>query len=189
MEPRRLKAEGGRMKKDAPNPRASVSSFILHPSSLSSAFTLIELLLVMVIIAIIIGEAVPNLRGFLIGSRLENAANNLVASCNYARTEAISQGRTYQISVDSNNYDILYEDVTQQKFVSAGTSIARHDSLGDIRVSLSRDDQSPGDHVNFYADGTTEPATFTLVQPNGGTSKIVCLSPSERFHVVKGETR
>lgn len=55
-------------------------------------FTLIELMVVMVIAAIILGLAVPSLSDFIARSRTLSATNDLVAFLNYARSEAIKRG-------------------------------------------------------------------------------------------------
>ncbi|HWB53490.1 MAG TPA: GspH/FimT family pseudopilin [Tepidisphaeraceae bacterium] len=151
---------------------------------LNGAFTLLELVLVMILISIALAEAAPQLRGFLIGSRLKNATSDLVATAEWARTESISNGCTYRITCDANGYQVLYQD--QQTFVPTDSTMGRRVDLpDDIHLELTRQDEAPGDHIDFFADGTTEPGTFTLTQTNNGQMRVTCLSPSERFHVEK----
>ena len=172
-------------KYNAPSPRAWVSSFIIHPSSFSSAFTLLELILVMLLISIALAEAAPELRGFLTGSGLKNATTDLVAATQWARTQAISEGQTYRLLVDRNGYQV--ECQNQQSFVPINSPMGkRFDLPSDIQLELQRQDNGVGDHIDFFGDGTTEAGTFTLTQNNNSSEKIVCLSPSERFHVDSG---
>jgi len=56
-------------------------------------FTLIELLTVLAIVAIVLGIGVPNMRSLLQSQRVSVAANDLLASINLARSEAIKRGR------------------------------------------------------------------------------------------------
>jgi prepilin-type N-terminal cleavage/methylation domain-containing protein len=69
----------------------------------SSAFTLIELVLVMVIVAILVGVIAPSLRGFMLGRNTVNTATQIMALAGYARTEAISEGRTYRLNFDQQS--------------------------------------------------------------------------------------
>ncbi len=63
-------------------------------------FTLIELIMVMAIIAIIAAIVAPSLRGFGIGRKTNDAADQIVALAQYAHVQAISQGRTYRLNFD-----------------------------------------------------------------------------------------
>ncbi len=54
-----------------------------------TAFTLIELITVILLIAILTTYAVPNMRYMLINNRILTKTNNLVHAINYARSEAI----------------------------------------------------------------------------------------------------
>jgi len=56
-----------------------------------AAFTLIELILVMALLATLLAVAAPTLHS-LKGPALEQEASRLLAAAEYARTEAISQG-------------------------------------------------------------------------------------------------
>ncbi|HKE44530.1 MAG TPA: GspH/FimT family pseudopilin [Steroidobacteraceae bacterium] len=60
----------------------------------TSGFTLLELMLTLTVIAVIVGLAVPNFREFIQNSRLTGASNDLLASIQLARTEAIKRQRT-----------------------------------------------------------------------------------------------
>jgi len=65
-----------------------------------AAFTLLELILVMVILAIASALIVPSLRGFAISRASDSAATQIVTLAQYARTQAISQGKTYRLNFD-----------------------------------------------------------------------------------------
>jgi prepilin-type N-terminal cleavage/methylation domain-containing protein len=65
-----------------------------------NAFTLIELILVMVILAIAAAMIVPSLISFAIGRATDNASTQILNLSTYARTQAISEGRTYRLNFD-----------------------------------------------------------------------------------------
>lgn len=56
-------------------------------------FTLVELLTVLAIATVVLGLAIPNMRGLLQSQQVSAAANDLLASINLARSEAIMRGR------------------------------------------------------------------------------------------------
>src|SRR3982751_6505543 len=65
-----------------------------------SAFTLLELILVLVVLAIVVAIAVPSLRNFAEGRGAEECAGQIVNLANYARAKAISDGVVYRLNVD-----------------------------------------------------------------------------------------
>jgi prepilin-type N-terminal cleavage/methylation domain-containing protein len=67
-----------------------------------SAFTLFELILVMVILAIAAAMVVPSLHTFAVSRRTDNAVTTVLALSNYARVHSISEGRTYRLNFDQS---------------------------------------------------------------------------------------
>lgn len=58
---------------------------------MSRGFTLVELLFAVAVIAILIGVAAPNLQNAVRNSRLTTSTNNMVASLQLARSEALKR--------------------------------------------------------------------------------------------------
>src|SRR5882757_3678490 len=65
-----------------------------------TAFTLLELILVMAIIAIVAAAIIPSFRAFAIGRNSNNTATDIIGLANYARTQAAAEGRTYRLNFD-----------------------------------------------------------------------------------------
>src|SRR5437016_2230881 len=65
-----------------------------------AAFTLLELMLVMTIIAIISAAIIPTFRAFAIGRNSKNTASDIIGLANFARTQAAAEGRTYRLNFD-----------------------------------------------------------------------------------------
>lgn len=65
-------------------------------------FTLIELLVTITVMAIILGVGVPGLRDFVLNNRQVSAVNEMVASLQYARTEAITRNRRVSMCPSSD---------------------------------------------------------------------------------------
>ena len=76
----------------------------LHRRSLSG-FTLIELLVTVAVIAAAMMVAIPNMSNFMRNAELSSTANNLLASLNTARSEAMKRGMNAMVKpVDSTNW-------------------------------------------------------------------------------------
>ena len=71
--------------------------------SSQSAFTLIELVLVMFIIAILSGMLAPALIRFTAGRSVENYGRQIVGLAQYARAQSISEARVYRLNFDQNS--------------------------------------------------------------------------------------
>src|SRR4051812_380773 len=67
------------------------------------AFTLIELMLVLLVIAIALGMVAPSLRGHSRTSRLRDTAEQFVTLTRLARTRAVSLGQPYRVVIDAAN--------------------------------------------------------------------------------------
>ena len=63
-------------------------------------FTLLELVLVLVVLAIMAGIAAPTLRGFARGRNVPDAAAQLVTLTRWAHAQAIAEGRVYLLNLD-----------------------------------------------------------------------------------------
>jgi len=68
-------------------------------------FTLIELMMTILVLAILLGLAVPSFRDASLGSRLAGYANDMVASAQLARSEAIKRNRLVVICATETTSD------------------------------------------------------------------------------------
>jgi prepilin-type N-terminal cleavage/methylation domain-containing protein len=65
-------------------------------------FTLIELIMVMAILVLVASVIAPNLRGFGIGRKTNDAGRMILAMTKYARTQSESEGRIYRLNLDES---------------------------------------------------------------------------------------
>ncbi len=68
-----------------------------------SAFTLMELVLVMLIITIMAGMLAPSLGRFIAGRAVDNFGRRIIGLSQYARAQAVSQARVSYLNFDSGS--------------------------------------------------------------------------------------
>ena len=153
------------------------------------AFTLLELVLVLVVITVALSIAAPALRGFSRGAKMSDAATQFTAMCHWARTQAISTSRVYRLVVDPANaqYRVMVQDA--DTFVSPGSDFGKVFAMPEgYRLTMVKIDGSVGDFVDFYPNGRTDPARVQIVSDDGETTLVECPTPAELFRIVpRGE--
>src|SRR4051794_6916852 len=82
----------------------------LRGNRLGGGFTLIELILVMLLLTIIVGTAMPMLSGFLPWARSRDAVANLVALAQYARSKAATDAKVYRLGADGASCWVEVQD-------------------------------------------------------------------------------
>jgi type II secretory pathway pseudopilin PulG len=66
----------------------------------ASAFTLLELILVMLILSITAGMVVPSVLAFAVNRTMENAVQQVLTLASYAQTQSVADARTYRLNYD-----------------------------------------------------------------------------------------
>lgn len=175
-------------------------------------FTLLELTLVLVIISIVLAVASPSLSGWRHESELRDAADDLVAVTRLARTQAITQCKTYRLCLPQDGgYYLLELDGTV--FQPVASDFGTPSVLAqNVRVELSKEvlptitaQAGPGGsrfgfgqsalgaastaefdqpYIDFFPNGRTEPARLRVMSEQAGTIEIACASPAEPFEIV-----
>jgi prepilin-type N-terminal cleavage/methylation domain-containing protein len=79
-----------------------------------SAFTLMELILVMLIVALIAGLLAPSLIHFTAGRAVDNFGQDFVGLCQLARTHATSEAQPYFLVIDSQQVTLSTDRPGQQ---------------------------------------------------------------------------
>ena len=148
-------------------------------------FTLLELVLVMVVTCTVLAMAAPSLRGFFSSRKVKDAAAEMVALTQLARSLAASEGRVYRLNLDPSEGTYWLTAQRQGTYERARGEFGRVFRLPDgTRATW----QTPalGDvtgHVQFYPNGTTDPVVIRLKGPQGEVADVVCPSAAEPFEV------
>ena len=175
-------------------------------------FTLLELLLVMIIIAIVMGITAPSL-GLFSGSRhIINASANFVALTDYARSQSISEGRIYKLNIEKDknvfwltarsngSFEKINKEIGRNFILPEGVEIESLEIMYNYQETEVPGLRMPGqwyvedepenqgeESIIFSPDGFIQPATLRMRDKKGNQLEIKCSSPSDRFYVVSME--
>ena len=146
-----------------------------------------ELIIVLVLVATVLGIVAPSLRGFARGRTDADAARSVLAMTHLARSIAATSGTPVRVNVDSEA-GLCWVTVQQAgAFVELTTDIGRRIELPKgttVEIELPAG-KEPRNYVNFLPDGRTEQAVISLTNRNGEAWHVSCLSATDRFRIVK----
>ena len=135
----------------------------------NNAFTLVEMLLVIIITGIILALGAPNFSKGYPRFQLTKTADDLLSVSRWAQAMAIGQGRIYALSLasDHRSYNLLRAkiplpneaigNIDQDGFEAVQGAHGRMHKIPDA-IGLDTQD----DRIEFYPDGTIDPATIRL---------------------------
>jgi len=152
----------------------------------AGAFTLLELIAVLVLISTLLAIAAPSLRGFVRGRQTKDAAAQILCLTHLARSRAASRGCVYRLNIDSETGTYWLTMQQGGAFVEIESDQGRRRLLP-VGVSIALDTPSDDEllsYVQFYPDGRCDPGTIELADGEGEVLHVTCPSASERFHVV-----
>lgn len=120
-------------------------------------FTLIELMVVVVIIAIMASVAVPSFRGFVAGQRVKAAASDLMAAILFARSEAVKRNAVVTISPATGGWSSGWAIST------TATALASQTAYSGVTIT------GPANAVAFQVNGRLNVAgtTFSVAGSDG----------------------
>ena len=101
-----------------------------------AGFTLVEIMITVVVAGILTALAMPSLNGFLLNSRVQQAATDMFMTMNYARSEAIN--RNTQVSVTaSGTWDAGWQVVAGGMVLKQTTLVSGATVTGPVGNSLT----------------------------------------------------
>jgi len=151
-----------------------------------TAFTLIEIVLVLMVIAICAMVAAPRLANFTKGRALPNSATALATTARWCRVQALSEGVTYRLNLDpnGNRYWVTKDDGTGLNFTQVTNDMGREVSLPE-GVLLSCPDIPPkedGTYLSFEPGGQKDVGVITLMSDTRSLN-ITCETPFAPYRV------
>lgn len=149
------------------------------------AFTLVELILVMVIIATVLGITAPSLRGFFASHQTRDAAGRIVALAQYARTQAVAEGRAYRLNFDTSAGTYWLTAQEGAEFTALRSEFGRTFTLPDgttFDMTGTGEREMPR-QMEFTPGGSAPAARLRLLGRQDERVEIYCPAPTESFAV------
>jgi prepilin-type N-terminal cleavage/methylation domain-containing protein len=153
------------------------------------AFTLLELILVMLVIAILAGILAPAMARFTMGRSVENFGHRMIGAAQYARAQSISESRVYRLNFDQGTGQFwLTADTGGGNFEApSGEYNQRYAAPTGVRMQILQSTSAPPSPVIMLPwPATITPQPFTqptalLDGTQAGTGSIYTFPQSSSF--------
>jgi prepilin-type N-terminal cleavage/methylation domain-containing protein len=146
------------------------------------AFTLIEMIAVLLIIALVMAMAAPALRGWSRGAKLRDAGDHFLAATRWARSAAITTPGIFrlQAAVDGSSYELLVLD--GQTWSPVSGEFGRPMRLPDgYLLTVQTTGGRSANAIDFHPNGRSTPAIVRIDDPFGGSVELQSPSHAEPF--------
>jgi len=161
---------------------------IIGKMKANNAFTLIEILMVVIVIGIFLGLAAPNFSKGYSRFQLDHTADDLLTASRWAQAMAIGQERIYALSItgDHRSYGLVRAKSNDGTIDDTNDP----DNFEPVNGPLGRMHQLPEplrldpqkDLIEFHPDGTIDPA---VIQLSSSEQKITLSSIEMRGMMTK----
>ena len=148
--------------------------------SKQSGVTLIEMMVVIAIMAIFAGIAIPNYLSWLPKSRLNGAARQVMGDLMAARMKAVKLNHSVKVFFYSNYQYKICDDADNNGTVADGEGDVQLRDIQNAYADVTFDSSNPPDPV-FSARGTATSPTITLQNSSG--SKNITISIAGRVKI------
>lgn len=155
----------------------------------NAGFTLMEMIVVIAVLAIMTGVAIPGFMSLLPGMRLNGAARQVMGDLMAARMKAVKENNNYKVTfLDNTRYEIWDDD---------GSDAANHDSETSTNDIKNIQNNYPGVTLSSTGNPIFTPrgvikspsntATITIQNSSGGC-KLVKVSITGRVKIAECES-
>ena len=165
-----------------------------------NAFTLLELVAVMVILTILMMAVAPSLNTFGIARQTEQCAAQIIALAQWARDQAISEGRAYRLYFNpaTQSYQVRVQDgavyipavqMGQQQagagFVETGNDFGREFTVPEgVKLTVTSPTEGGMNYLEFRPSGRTDPVSVRIEDGRGKVIELACQSAAEPLRAV-----
>jgi prepilin-type N-terminal cleavage/methylation domain-containing protein len=155
----------------------------------NDGFTLLELILVMVILSTVLAMAAPSLRGFFASRQTHDAAAQILALTQLARSQAISEGIIYRLNFDTRQRTYWLTAQQSGVFEELRTGFGQVFTLPkDMVMELDGvEEEDTQMFLAFTPQGTVTAGTVRLIDRRGLALEVTCPTATESFFIVECE--
>jgi type IV fimbrial biogenesis protein FimT len=126
-------------------------------------FTIIELMLAVVILAIVVSIGAPSLQELVLSTRVKNAASDIYSSLIYARSEAIKRGTNITVTPATGGW------INGWTVAVGATTLKQQDAISKLKIecpsgtnctttlTYRRDGRLTAGTINFLVDESAAP--------------------------------
>ena len=153
----------------------------------AQGYTLIELLVVIIIIGVVSAVAFPNFQVMVNGNRLAGATNEVVASLQIARMEAIKRNSRVVVCTTTNGTScnggtnwgrhIAFADTDRDNVADAGETVLRDTTVAAPTV-VNASAAVTGNLITFRSDGLARNSTGGILNGKIGVCIVTTKPPT-----------
>jgi type II secretion system protein H len=148
----------------------------------NKGFSLVEMMVVVVVMAILATIAVPGFNNYMAQRRVSGAANQLFTDFMSARMQAIGQNNNVIVQLTSSTGYTIIRDLNGNGAVDAGeTGPAK--SISSDYYDVTFTSSTPSTDPVFYPNGTLKPGLGTITVSNSSATKTITISTAGRIKV------
>ena len=170
---------------------ATAAAAVFGRKAYAQGMTMIEILITVIVLAVLVAIAVPSFRNASLGSRLSAAANDLLASVQLARSEAIKRNVAMTLCASADGATCAGSGGWEQGWITIidpldpTTVLQRQQGLPDGYLVTQTGGTVP---LSFQPIGIgATAATFTVCRddPDGEQERVVTVSAAGSVYVTR----
>jgi len=152
-------------------------------------FSLVELLIVIAVLAIVLGFAVPNLQQMVLNNRAKTAVNSLINGLQAARSEAIARNKiiTFCPSNAKGNNQATKADETEYQYgglvMDDNLNVLHHTQAMPKNVAVNN---TGNICIAFKNSGTVKNGGKIIVTSQTGSKQTICIGSLGQVHTEEG---
>ncbi len=151
------------------------------------AFTLLELILIMIILCTVLAMAAPSLRGFFSSRQLNDISEQIIAMTRYAKVQSVFESRPYRVNFDPYKRYYWISSLKQSQFERLKDHFGNlYPIPAEIDLTFYQVDYDNGIYYfEFDSEGYSKEAALRLKDQQDNIQEIICYSPAENYEIVE----